>query len=60
LFSPFATLFKSAERAIKLDIKRTFSERDQALCFVLDAGKATVNARLKGKKLDFALLAGES
>lgn len=60
LFSPVATLLKSGERAIKLDIKRTFAERDQALCFAIGAGETTVDAKLQGKKPDFALLAGES
>ena len=58
-FSPVARLFKSGEKAITLDIKRTFAERDQALSFALGAAEAAVDTILKGKKTDFALLLSE-
>ncbi len=58
-FCPIATLFKSGEKAITLNIKRTFAERDQALSFALGAAEAAVDAMLKGKKPDFMLLGSE-
>lgn len=59
-FSPTAILFKSGEETITLNIERTFAERDQALSFALGAAEATVDAKLKGKKPDFALLVNEN
>lgn len=56
LFCPVVTIFKSGEKAITLDIKRPFIKRDQALCFALGVGETTVDAKLEGKKPDFALL----
>ena len=58
-FSPVATLFRSGENAVTLDINKSFSDRDAALSFALGAGEATVEAKLKGKKPDFTLLVSE-
>lgn len=56
VFCPTATLFKSGEKPETLKIGKTFADRDQALSFALGAAEATVDAKIKGKKLDFALL----
>jgi hypothetical protein len=58
-YAPVATLFKSGEDAVTLDIDKSFSDRDAALSFALGAGEATVEAKLKGKKPDFTLLVNE-
>ena len=55
-FCPVATLFKSGEKAVTLDIKRTFAERSQALSFALGAAEAAVDAKPKEKKPYFAWL----
>ena len=55
-FCPIATLFKSGEKAVTLDIKRTFTERGQALSFALSAAETAVDEKLKGKKPYFAFL----
>ena len=48
-FCPVATLFKSKEKTVTLDIKRTFAERGQALSFALYVAEAIVDAKLKRK-----------
>lgn len=58
-FTPVATLFKSGEDAVTLDINKSFTDRDAALSFALGAAEATVEAKLKGKKPDFTLLVSE-
>ena len=58
-YSPVATLFKSGEEAVTLDIDKSFPDRDAALSFALGAGEATVEAKLKGKKPDFTLVVSE-
>ena len=55
-FCPVVTLFKSGEKAVTLDIKRTFTERDQALSFALSTAEATVDAKPKEKNPYFAWL----
>lgn len=55
-FCSVATLFKSGEKAVTLDSKRTFAERGQALSFALSAAEATVDTKLIGKKPFFASL----
>lgn len=59
VYTPSATLFKTGEDAVKLIIKRTFTERDQALSYALGAAEEAINLKLKGKKPDFELLVGE-
>lgn len=59
LYTPAVTLFKSGEETIKLEFKRTFEDRDQALSFALGAGDAAVDAKIKDKKPDFSLIVGE-
>jgi len=58
-YTPVATLFKSGEEAVTLDINKIFTDRDSALSFALGAGEATIEAKLKGKKPDFTLLVSE-
>lgn len=58
-FNPVATLFKSGEEAVTLDIEKTFSDRNAALSFALGAAEATVDAKIDGKKPDFRLLVSE-
>lgn len=58
-FTPVATLFKSGEEAVTLDIKKTFTDRNAALSFALGAAEATVDAKVEGKKPDFTLLVSE-
>ncbi len=58
-FVPVATLFKSNEEAVTLNIERSFTERDAALSYALGAAEETVDAKIKGKKPDFTLLVGE-
>ena len=48
LFSPVATLFKSGETSITLDIDRSFKNRDEALSFALGAAESAVDAKIKG------------
>lgn len=55
-YKPVATLFKSGEDAVTLDISKTFADRDAALSFALGAAEATVEAKVNGNKLDFTLL----
>jgi len=55
-YSPTATLFKNGEKTVTLNIERTFEQREQALSFALGAAEATVDAKIVGKKPDFALL----
>lgn len=55
-YSPTATLFKNGEKTVTLNIERTFNRREQALSFALGAAEATVDAKISGKKPDFALL----
>ena len=55
-FVPVATLFKSNEEAVTLNIDRSFSERNAALSYALGAAEETVDAKIKGKKPDFNLL----
>ena len=59
LFSPVATLFKSGETSITLEIDRSFKNRDEALSFALGAAEDAVDAKIKGNKPDFGLLVGE-
>lgn len=58
-FKPVATLFKSGEDAVTLDISKTFADRDAALSFALGAAEATVEAKANGNKPDFTLLVSE-
>ena len=58
-FRPVATLFKSDEEAVTLNIERSFPERNAALSFALGAAEETVDAKIKGKKPDFNLLVSE-
>ncbi len=58
-FVPVATLFKSGEEAVTLDINKIFAGRDEALSFALGAAEATVDAKVQGKKPDFTLLVSE-
>lgn len=58
-YVPVATLFKSGEEAVTLDIKKTFADRNEALSFALGAAEATVDAKVEGKKPDFTLLVSE-
>ena len=58
-YHPVATLFKSGETSITLDIKRLFKDRDEALSFALGAAEAAVDAKIKGNKPDFASLVSE-
>jgi len=58
-YKPVATLFKSGEDAVTLDISKTFADRDAALSFALGAAEATVEAKVNGNKLDFTLLVSE-
>ena len=58
-FYPVAMLFKSGKKAVTLDIKRSFAERDQALSFALSAAESAVDARRKEKKPYFASLISE-
>jgi len=58
-YRPVASLFKSGEDAITLDISRTFADRDAALSFALGAAEETVDAKIKGNKPDFKLLVSE-
>jgi len=60
LYTPVVTLFKSGEKTLKLEFKRTFKDRDQALSFALGAGDAAVDAKITGKKPDLSLILGES
>lgn len=55
LYTPAVTLFKSGEETLKLEFKRTFEDRDQALSFALGAE----DAKIKDKKPNFSLIAGE-
>ena len=55
-YKPVATLFKSGEDAVTLDISKTFADRDAALSFALGAAEATVEAKVNGNKPDFTLL----
>ncbi len=55
-YKPVATLFKSGEDAVTLDISKIFADRDAALSFALGAAEATVEAKVNGKKPDFTLL----
>ncbi len=58
-YRPVATLFKSGEEAVTLDIDKSFADRDAALSFALGAAEETVDAKVNGKKPDFNLLVGE-
>ncbi|MEM7400835.1 MAG: hypothetical protein AAF304_02675 [Pseudomonadota bacterium] len=58
-YVPVATLFKSNEEAVTLNIERKFTERNAALSYALGAAEETVDAKIKGKKPDFTLLVGE-
>ncbi len=59
LYNPVATLFKSGETSITLDINRSFKVRDEALSFALGAAEAAVDAKIKGNKPDFGLLVSD-
>ena len=59
LYIPAVTLFKSGEETLKLEFKRTFEDRDQALSFALGAGDAVVDAKIKDKKPDISLIVGK-
>ncbi len=58
-FTPIATLFKSGEEAVTLEITKSFTDRNAALSFALGAAEATVDAKVEGKKPDFRLLVSE-
>lgn len=58
-FIPVATLFKSGEEAVTLDIRKSFPDRNSALSFALGAAEATVDAKVEGKKPDFTLLVSD-
>ena len=58
-FRPVATLFKSDEESMTLNIERSFADRNAALSFALGAAEETVDAKIKGKKPDFKLLVSE-
>lgn len=58
-FKPIATLFKSGEDSVTLNIESLFNDRDSALSFALGAAEETVDAKLKGKKPNFKLLVSE-
>lgn len=58
-FQPVATLFKSGEDSVTLNIERTFKDRNAALSFALGAAEETVDAKMEGKKPNFKLLVSE-
>ncbi len=58
-FVSVATLFKSGEESVTIDIKKIFMDRNEALSFALGAAEATVDAKAEGKKPDFRLLVSE-
>ena len=45
IYSPVATLFKSGETALTLNIKRSFNDRNQALSFALGVAEAAVDEK---------------
>lgn len=49
-FCPIATFIKSGEKVVRLDTKRTFAERDQALSFALGAAEVVINENLIGSE----------
>ena len=58
-YYPVATLFKSGEESMTLNIERSFTDRNAALSFALGAAEETVDAKINGKKPDFTLLVSE-
>ena len=58
-YVPLATLFKSGEDSVTLNIERSFKDRDAALSFALGAAEETVDAKISGKKPNFKLLVSE-
>gem|GEM_PF-3517175 len=58
-FVPTATLFKSGEESVTLNIEKSFSDRNAALSYALGAAEETVDAKINGKKPNFKLLVSE-
>jgi len=58
-FVPVATLFKSGEDSVTLNIESSFKDRNAALSFALGAAEETVDAKINGKKPNFKLLMSE-
>ena len=58
-YVPVASLFKSGEDTVTLQIDRLFDDRNAALSFALGAAEETVDAKISGKKPDFTLLMSE-
>lgn len=58
-FQPIATLFKSGEDSVSLNIERTFKDRNAALSYAMGAAEETVDAKMEGKKPNFKILVSE-
>lgn len=55
VYYPLATLFKTGERVISLDIDHLFENKDKALSFALGASHEAINAILKEETTEFML-----
>ena len=58
-YKPVASIFKSGEDTMTLNIERSFSDRNAALSYALGAAEETVDTKISGNKPNYKLLVSE-